>query len=84
MGIIGETSIHDVDPETGRDTDRVIAMTQPASADAVAIVLTADPDGDSGLVRSEWLWIRLGNGDVILGVFPQDEAYFATEQERRV
>jgi hypothetical protein len=33
-----------------------------------------DPDG-----RSEWLWVTLPNGDVILGTFPQGTTYEASE-----
>jgi hypothetical protein len=84
MGSIGETSILDIDPETGADTNRVIATTQPASEKAVKHVLDADPKADLGYARSEWLWIRLGNGDLILGVFPQDDTYFEHETEYRV
>lgn len=34
--------------------------------------------------RSRWLWIRLPNGDLILGFYPQGDAYFTTEQWRTI
>lgn len=82
--MIGKTDIFDIDEETGRSTDRVIARTQPASKKAVEHVLAANPKLDLGYTRSEWLWIRLSNGDLILGMFPQDNAYFEHEMEREV
>lgn len=54
---------------------------KPASIDAAVAIFAANPDLEDGFTRSEYLWIRLANGDLILGVFPQDEAYFAFEQE---
>jgi hypothetical protein len=77
--MIGEKDIHDVDPNTGRDTDVVIARTKPASPEAVAYVLAAE-ENDNG--RSEWLWLRLANGDLMLGVFPQGDTYFQNEEEQ--
>jgi hypothetical protein len=35
-----------------------------------------DPDG-----RSQWLWFRFPNGDLILGVFPQGDMYMASEED---
>ncbi len=52
---------------------------RPASAEAVATVLSEDELSEDG--RSEWLWVRLPDGDLILGVYPQGETYFATEKE---
>jgi hypothetical protein len=61
--------------------DMSIGHFKPASDEAVQAVLAYDPDLPDGDTRSEWLWVRLANGDLILGVFPQDEGYFAHEQE---
>jgi hypothetical protein len=52
---------------------------KPASDESVHTVLAADPGAEWGLARSEWLWVRLPNGDLILGIYPQDETCFATE-----
>ena len=57
--------------------NRYIASVHPASHESVLIVSAAtrgDPDG-----RSEFMWVRLANGDLILGVYPQGETYFAVE-----
>jgi len=59
--------------------DPRIAWYKPASQEAVDLVLAADVEDEDG--RSEWLWIRLANGDLILGVMPQGETYFETEEE---
>lgn len=51
---------------------------KPASEQAVGIVLSADPRSDEG--RSQWVWVRLPNGDLVLGVFPQSETYLAASE----
>lgn len=48
-----------------------------ASAESVATVLAADESADDG--RSQWLWIRFANGDLVLACFPQGDTYSATE-----
>ncbi len=60
---------------------KVLATFQPASQAAVNAILAADDNPERGFTRSEFLWIRFSNGDLVLGVFPQDEAYFAFEEE---
>jgi hypothetical protein len=42
-------------------------------------VLKSDEDDSDG--RSKFMWIRLRNGDLILGVFPQGETYFRHEEK---
>jgi hypothetical protein len=45
----------------------------PAKPEDVTKVLAAaenDPDG-----RSQFVWLRLANGDLMLGVFPQGDTY---------
>ena len=59
-------------PEDGKDV-----FVHPASAESIGYVLSQDIDTGDG--RSEWVWVRLGNGDLILGVFPQGDTYFAVE-----
>lgn len=46
------------------DESRTIAMIHPASPKSVRAVLT-QPVSDDG--RSDWVWLRLPNGDLILG-----------------
>ncbi len=62
--------------DTGRETEQRIAYTQPAAAKDVEFVLSR-PETDDG--RSAWTWIRLQNGDLILGVYPCGETYFEIE-----
>ncbi len=31
--------------------------------------------------RSQWVWVRLPNGDLVLGVFPQGDLYERFEKE---
>lgn len=67
--------------EGSRDADEIVGlvMFKNASSAAVAHVLSkteSDPEG-----RSQWLWCRLPNGDVLLGVFPQGDTYLEHERE---
>lgn len=50
-----------------------IATTSPASQEAVDLVLGSEVGTGDG--RSEWVWLRLHNGDLMLGVFPQGDTY---------
>jgi hypothetical protein len=61
------------------DTSRVIATIHPASPHIVDRVLAADPTSEDG--RSQWVWVRLPNGDLILGVFPQGDTYLECEED---
>lgn len=56
----------------------VLASYVPASPEAVATVLAA-PVSDEEYSRSEWIWLTLSNGDLILGVFPQGDLYCEME-----
>lgn len=50
-----------------------------AAASAVTEVLDSkisDPDG-----RSQWVWVRLPDGDLILGIFPQGATYEGTQRD---
>lgn len=69
----------DLDPDTLKwiQESQQIAWHKPASNESVSYVLAQDVDDEDG--RSEWLWVRLANGDLILGVYPQADTYFATE-----
>ena len=69
--------------ETEEEAQCWVTM-KPASDEAVVTVLAADPGAADGLTRSEWLWVTLPNGDVILGVFPQDATFCATEKDREL
>ena len=58
---------------------------EPASLSAVDYVLKqpqASHTQHDG--RSKWMWIRLPDGDLILGVYPQGDTYFSTEKWRTI
>ncbi len=55
---------------------------QDAKPRHVKLVLEADELSEDG--RSQWVWVRLSTGDLVLAVFPQGDTYFATEDGRKV
>lgn len=57
--------------------DGYLGRVAPASPEMVKTVLEADENSEDG--RSQFMWIRLANGDLILGVYPQGDTYFDTE-----
>lgn len=57
----------------------ILAYIKPASLRAVDTVMNASEDDEDG--RSNWVWVRLPNGDLILGVYPQGDTYFETEYD---
>ena len=68
--------VFDDDTEHGRVG---IACIHPASRKSIALVAAQredDPDG-----RSQFMWVRLSNGDLILGVYPQGDTYLAVERD---
>lgn len=77
MAKVADT-FHAHDPEDGVGGFRV----QTAPQEAVDYVLKADPETLDG--RSQWVWIRLSNGDLILGLFPQGDTYLSTEHWRTI
>lgn len=67
----------------GDDDDKeIVAFVQDADDAAVQAVLDMPANTDNG--RSNWKWIRLINGDLILGCFPHGDTYFATEHDRSI
>lgn len=69
-----------VAPHIIYDEDKtILAHVHPASQDAVDLVLSASIEGNEG--RSNWIWVRLPNGDLILGVFPQGDTYLECEED---
>lgn len=65
--------------DTGAATEWPIAWVHPASRDSVDYVLSQSSDDADDDGRSNWCWIRLQNGDLILGVYPQGDTYSAVE-----
>jgi hypothetical protein len=67
-------------PEGYRTEEDVGAVCiKNASRAAHRYVRAASKHDEDG--RSQWLWVRLPNGDVILGVFPQGATYEMFEKE---
>ena len=50
----------------------------PAHPASVKLVLDAPERTEDG--RSEWLWCRFANGDLMLGLFPRGETYELVER----
>lgn len=71
------------DLEVGKDyhANFTLATVHPAKAEVVDFVLSQPPGTADG--RSEYVWVRLQNGDLILGVFPRGDTYFAVEEDAR-
>lgn len=62
-----------------------VAWLQPMSDEAVQYMVAQPVDGPEGMDgRSEWLWVRLPNGDLMCGFFPHGDSYFEHEAEREV
>lgn len=73
--IIYDTTPPPVDPAKGTE----LALIHPASDESVKRVLNAPVNSGDG--RSNWVWVRLMNTDLILGVYPQGDTYFAVEED---
>lgn len=56
-----------------------LAWVHPASQESVDLVLSADENDPNG--RSQWMWLRLPNGDLILGIFPQGDTYMGLDED---
>lgn len=67
------------DDDEGSPGERVIGVMRPASPESVEAVLSADENDDDG--RSQFFWLRLSNGDLVLATFPQGETYMKTERD---
>lgn len=55
---------------------------QPAPQEAVDYILAAPINTNDG--RSNWVWIRLPNGDACIAVYPQGDTYLSTEHLRSI
>lgn len=62
----------------GRITPHVCATVMRADPDVARKVMDS-PVGIDG--RSEFVWVRLASGDLMLGVFPRGDTYFDTEAD---
>lgn len=59
-----------------------LATVTPAKNAAVTEVLQADVSSMDG--RSQWVWVRLADGTLILGVFPQGDTYMNVAEAEEV
>jgi hypothetical protein len=50
-----------------------LATVHPATPEGVGVMLSAQVGTGDG--RSEWVWLRLVNGDLLFGCFPQGDTY---------
>lgn len=65
------------------EDDRRVYLGCSFPAAQIAVDQLLDMEIENG--RSEWRWLRLSNGDLMLGFFPQadgEDGYFATELVR--
>lgn len=60
--------------------DMFAGQSFPARTEVVEKLLNMPVGDHNG--RSGWMWVHLANGDVVLGFFPQGDAYFEVEDER--
>jgi hypothetical protein len=75
-----ELSQDPVTTQVVEDNDgKEIAFIHPASDESVSLVINASIDSGDG--RSDWVWVRLTDGTLVLGVFPQGDTYFAVEED---
>lgn len=64
--------------EAFNESGQTIAQIVPVESDNMkALIFNADESSPDG--RSPWCWIRLANGDLIFGCFPQGDTYMETE-----
>ena len=59
--------------------DGMQVLIHPATKEAVKTIMEAPLETGDG--RSEWMFLRLPNGDLFLGVFPQGDTYLAVEAD---
>lgn len=70
-----------MDPRRIEEDGIILASIHPASDTIVKMVMKQSTNTLDG--RSEWIWLRLPNGDLVLGVFPQGDTYMACEEDAR-
>jgi hypothetical protein len=66
------------------DDGNHLATVVPVETESM-IKTILDSSTKSGDGRSPWVWVRLANGDLLLGMFPQGETYMldrSVERER--
>lgn len=80
MSILPNHELHLEDDEINAlGAGAPIGTVHTASVESVEKVLKASLFDEDG--RSQFMWIRLANGDLILGVYPQGDTYFEVEED---
>lgn len=69
------------DNSAGNDTEQLCAYVHPASDESVMHVMAQPVNPVDCNGRSEWLWVRLQDGTLILGVFPRGDTYTTVEKD---
>lgn len=67
----------DIEPEEYMDeydAELTIATIEPATEEEVRFMLALE-ESPSGDTRSQWAWVRLADGHLIFGCFPQGDSY---------
>jgi hypothetical protein len=72
--------------EFNQQNRRHLAQLSPMTREQVDFMLTRPVDAELGDMdgRSEWLWVRFPNGDLMCGFFPHGDSYFEHEVERGI
>lgn len=72
MSFVNQRTLFVID-DSGADTEQLLAHVEPAKDEDVRCVLACDEYDFNG--RSNWVWVRLQNGELILGCYPQGDTY---------
>lgn len=64
--------------ETTRQFEALGHYVNADDDDVAAVLMQPTGTGDG---RSKFMWIRLRNGDLILGVFPEGDTYMTYEEK---
>lgn len=70
--------------DLGKDAEKAKAFVAVGNASQASVnaIINADENSEDG--RSQWLWVRFPNGDLMLATFPQGDTYFVTETDHTV
>lgn len=63
------------------DDGKHIATKKLATPEHVGRVITAEVSADG---RSEWIWLRLADGTLMLGLFPCGDLYMEVSEEAAI
>jgi len=71
----------DIDPRSGEhlETPQIIGWSAPMGSEAIKMVLDAPTSGDDG--RSEFFYLLLANGDLVVACYPQGDTYMSLDAD---